>query len=80
MARNNPLLIPVFAVFLGYLRIGADVMARFSDVPSEVVAIIQGIMIVLVTAERLLSGWRHRVVVKEQIKLEQLKNGGVNHG
>jgi len=80
MARNNPLLIPIFAIFLGYLRIGADVMARFSDVPSEVVAIIQGIMIVLVTAERLLAGWKHRVVVREQMKLEELKNGGLNNG
>lgn len=75
MARNNPLLVPVFAVFLAYLRIGADIMARFSDIPSEVVAIIQGIMIMLVTAERLLSGWRYRMVVKEKMKAVALESG-----
>ena len=77
MARNNPLLVPIFAFFLAYLRIGADIMARLSDVPSEVVAIIQGIMIMLVTAERLLSGWRHRMVVREKMSLAQEKKGGV---
>jgi general nucleoside transport system permease protein len=80
MARNNPLLIPVFAFFLAYLRIGADTMARVTDVPSEVVAIIQGIMIMLVTAERLLSGWRHRLTVKEKMKTAEVKTGGEQNG
>jgi general nucleoside transport system permease protein len=80
MARNNPLLIPVFAFFLAYLRIGADIMARVSDVPSEVVAIIQGIMIMLVTAERLLAGWRHRVTVREKMKISPPEEGGVQNG
>lgn len=80
MARNNPLLIPVFAFFLGYLRIGADLMARVTDVPSEVVAIIQGIMIMLVTAERLLAGWRHRMIVKEKMQNQPMDEGGVQNG
>lgn len=80
MARNNPLLIPVFAFFLGYLRIGADLMSRVTDVPSEVVAIIQGIMIMLVTAERLLAGWRHRMIVKEKMQIQESEPGGVQNG
>ncbi|MEN1759836.1 ABC transporter permease [Anoxynatronum sibiricum] len=83
MARNNPLLVPVFAFFLAYLRIGADIMARVTDVPSEVVAIIQGVMIMLVTAERLLAGWRHRMVVKDKMKAAEaaeVEGGGVQHG
>ena len=44
LARNNPALVPVGAFFLAYLRVGADLMSRMTDVQNEVVAIIQGIM------------------------------------
>lgn len=65
LARNNPALIPVGAFFLAYLRIGADIMARTSDVQSEVVYIIQGVMIVLIAAESFLVHYRHKLVFKE---------------
>jgi simple sugar transport system permease protein len=64
LARNNPALVPVAAFFLAYLRIGADLMSRTSDVQSEVVAVIQGIMIVLIAAESFLSTYRHKIVFK----------------
>lgn len=65
LARNNPLLVPIGAVFLAYLRTGADVMAMYSDVTAEMVSIIQAVIILLVTAEAFLSGYRHKMVVKE---------------
>jgi len=65
LARNNPVLIPIAALFLAYIRSGADIMARMSDVPAEVVAIIQGVIILLVTAQAFLSKYHHRFVVKE---------------
>lgn len=65
LARNNPLSIPLGALFLAYLRIGADIMARMTDVSAEMVTVIQGVMILLVTAQAFLAGWKHRVVVKE---------------
>jgi len=65
LARNNPALIPVGAFFLAYLRIGADLMARTSDVQSEVVYIIQGVMIVLIAAESFMAQYRHKLVFKE---------------
>ncbi len=65
LARNNPLLVPIGAIFLAYLRTGADVMAMYSDVTSEMVSIIQAVIILLVTAEAFLSGYRHKMVVKE---------------
>lgn len=64
LARNNPALVPLGAFFLSFLRIGADIMARYSDVPAEVVSIIQGIMIMLIAAESFLATWRHRMIVK----------------
>lgn len=65
LARNNPLLVPVGALFLAYLRTGADVMSMYSDVTSEMVSLIQAVIILLVTAEAFLSGYRHRMIVKE---------------
>ena len=64
LARNNPILVPLGAFFLAYLRIGADLMARTSDVQNEVVTIIQGIVIVLIVAESFLSSIHQRMVYK----------------
>lgn len=55
LARYNPAMVPIAAFFLAYLRVGADAMSRYTDIPSEVVIIIQAIMIVLISAEGFLS-------------------------
>jgi len=65
LARMNPALVPISAFFLAYLRIGADLMARKSDVQSEFIAIVQGVVIVLIAAEGFLAHYRHKMVVKE---------------
>lgn len=64
LARRNPLFVPLSALFIGYLNVGADIMARNSDASREVVLIIQGVMMLLIAAEALFSKWRQRVVVK----------------
>lgn len=73
LARLNPAFVPLAAFFLAYLRIGADLMARTSDVQSEFVAIIQGVMIVLIAASGFLEKYRHRIVYRDALK-------EVNHG
>jgi simple sugar transport system permease protein len=65
LARNNPIFVPIAAFFLAYLRIGADIMARYSDVPNEFVALIQGTIIILIAASSFLAKYRHRLVFKE---------------
>lgn len=64
LARNNPLMVPLAAAFIGYLNVGADIMARSSDVGREVVDIIQGVMMFLIAADALLKGWRQHLIVK----------------
>jgi simple sugar transport system permease protein len=64
LARLNPLFIPLSACFIAYLNVGADIMSRSSDVSSEVVLIIQGVMMLLIAADALLNGWRQRMIVK----------------
>jgi simple sugar transport system permease protein len=61
LARNNPLFIPLSALGYGYLRAGADVMERSSDVSREMVLVIQAIIILLVTAERIFPEVKRRV-------------------
>lgn len=55
IAKNKPLFVPLAALFIGYLRAGADLMAFNSDVAQEVVAIIQGVIILLIASERFFS-------------------------
>jgi simple sugar transport system permease protein len=61
MARNNPALVPLTSLFYGYLRAGADIMERNSDMSREMVLVIQGIIIILITAQGILP------IVQKQI-------------
>ena len=63
LAKQNPLLVPAAALFIGYMNVGADIMARSSDVSREVVDIIQGVMMLLIAAEALLGGLRQKMIV-----------------
>lgn len=65
LSKNNPLYVPFSAFFLAYIRIGADIMSRSTDVPPEIVAITQGIIIILIVAEQFLSKYKHRIVARE---------------
>lgn len=71
LAHYNPKFVAPAALFLAYIRVGADIMARSSDVPVEIVYIIQAIIIIFVAAERFLEGWKHREIVKaSRLELE----------
>ena len=70
LARNKPQFIPFAALFLAYIRVGASTMASGSNVPKELITVIQAIMILLVTANALLAGIKKKIVVKEAMKNE----------
>ena len=65
LAKKNPLYTPLAALFLAYLRTGASIMARYTDVTLEIVQITQGLIILLVVAEQFLSGMKHKIIAKE---------------
>ena len=65
LARNNPLAVVGSALFLAYIRVGADLVARLSDVPAEMVSILQGVIILLISAERFLHSYKQKMVLKE---------------
>lgn len=64
LARKNPLLVPVSALFIAYLNVGSGIMARSSDVGSEIVLVIQGVIMLLIAADALLQQWRQRLIVR----------------
>lgn len=72
MAKYNPALVPVAAVFLAYIRTGADIMNRTSDVPYEIIAVIQSAIIMLVVAKMFLNNLKHKQIVKySKMQLEK---------
>jgi general nucleoside transport system permease protein len=60
LARNNVLVVPFTGLLYSYLRAGAQFMERDANVSFEVVRIIQSIIILLITAEALISFFQQR--------------------
>ena len=65
IGRNHPLLIIPASFFLSYMRVGGRVLNLMSDVPAEMVQVIQSIIILLITAEAFLSQWKYRITVRQ---------------
>lgn len=60
LARNNPLVVPFTGLLYAYLRAGAQFMERDANVSFEVVRIIQAVIILLITAEALVTFFQRR--------------------
>ena len=54
LSNQNPAFIPLAAVFIAFMRIGAEIMSRSTSLDPEIVAFLQGIIIFLVSSERFL--------------------------
>ena len=74
MASYNPKLVPLAAFFYAYVKEGAAILARATDIPVELVSIIQAIIIMLVVAERFLYKQKHRMMVKAAEKELEFRN------
>lgn len=53
LARANPALVVPAALFMAYLQVGGELLSRNYDVPSEMVGIIQALVILCVSADYL---------------------------
>ena len=60
LARLNVLVVPFTGLLYAYLRAGAQFMERDANVSFEVVRMIQAIIILLITAEALVSFFQQR--------------------
>ena len=64
LARINPIFIPFAAFFLAYIRIGADMVNYASDVPAEIISVVQAAIILLIAAQSFLGKWKQRRIVE----------------
>ena len=71
LARNKPQFVPLAALFIAYLRTGANCMNTYADVPKELITVIQAIMMILVTAVALTGSLKQRIAIKEALSNEQ---------
>ncbi len=77
MAGYNPKLVPIAAFFYAYVKEGAAILARSSDIPVELVNIIQAIIMMLVVAERFLYKQKHKMMVRAaEMQLAAQENAG----
>ena len=56
VARSRPLAVPIVALLYGYLRQGAQLMGIRTDVPTEVISVVQAIIILLVASSFTMPG------------------------
>lgn len=65
VALNNPLLVLPSAAFLAYLKVGGSVMTLMGDVPAELVNVLEGIIILLISSEGFLESWKYRIMLRK---------------
>lgn len=69
LARNNPLIVPIAALFYAYLLVGGDRVEQAASVGSELVQVIQAVIMLLLTTGFLIEFVRARRNVRR--KMEQ---------
>jgi len=70
LARNDPLVVPFTGLLYAYLRTGAQMMEQDTNVSSEVVRIIQAVVILLITAEAVVTFFQRRRQVRRRGTLD----------
>lgn len=65
LAAFKPQFVPLSALFLAYIRTGADIMSRQSDVAAELAPIVQSFMVLLIAANAFLGGTQQKLRVKQ---------------
>lgn len=77
LANENPVFIPLTAFFIAYLRIGAEIMSRSNGIAPEVIAFLQGIVILLIASDKFLYPIKKRYEQKRALAQVQAEQGGV---
>jgi len=73
LARKNPALVPIAALLLAYMRTGAAILNYATDIPLEMVQMVQGIIILMIGAEDFLAPIKNQFIFKLAQKKEQKK-------
>ena len=79
LAYKNPKYIPLAALFLAYLRKGADLMSMKTGMQTDFISIIQAVILIFLLAERFLSGYKQKKVfeLSQTLELKEQAKGGL---
>ena len=64
MARKQPIFVPFTAFFLAYLRTAAAVLNTNTNSPTELVTMLQAVIVFFVAAEGFLPKQRQKSIIK----------------
>ena len=65
LGKNNPLKVTVAAIALAYIRQGAALVNSYTDIPLELVQVLQSLIVIFVGAEQLMASLKHKMIVKD---------------
>lgn len=65
LAKNKPRNVIAAAAFWAYISVGAQLMARSTDIPAEMIGIMQGFIILLISGRQFMQFYKKRVLMKE---------------
>ena len=82
LANRNPKYIPLAALFLAYLRKGADLMSMKTGMQTDFISIIQAVILIFLLAERFLAKYKQKKVYELSKKMESghAAGGGLEVG
>ena len=71
LARKSPALVPIAAFLLAYMRTGAAILNYSTDIPLEMVQVMQGIIFLMIGAEKFLGPIKSRLIYRLAEKKER---------
>ncbi|MDD2970723.1 MAG: ABC transporter permease [Lachnospiraceae bacterium] len=80
LANRNPKYIPLAALFLAYLRKGADLMSMKTGMQTDFISVIQAVILVFLLAEQFLSKYKQKKTDELSKYLEIAEKGGATIG
>ncbi|MCI8816155.1 MAG: ABC transporter permease [Angelakisella sp.] len=75
LASFRPQFVPLAALFLSYIRTGADLMSRQSDVAAELAPVVQSFMVLFIAANAFLKGTQQKLRVKQSRQRKRAGKG-----
>ncbi len=66
LSGGNPIGMLLGSILFGALRVGSNSMQRVHDIPTEIISIIQGILVVLIACEYFLSRYGKKLIRKKK--------------
>lgn len=74
LARLNPAFVPLSALFIAYIRVGASVLNRTSSVPTEIMVFVQAIIILFIASKAFMRAQKEKKIIETTNKFQEGAN------